>query len=482
MLCVTAFGDRTTIGGISGATNGTVQHRITSRLTNSPTLALMTSTQQHTDTKLRRGISGPLLYLFILGDVLGAGVYALVGVISAEVGGAIWMPLMVALALALLTAGSYAELVTKYPKAGGAAVFAERAFRKPFISFLVGFCMLAAGVTSAAGLAQAFAGGYLTTFVDVPAVPAALVFLVLLALLNMRGIKESVRSNVVMTVIEVSGLVLVIVVVGIFVAGGNGDISRVNEFPPGVGAASAVLAASLIAYYSFVGFEVSANVAEEVKDVSRVYPKALFGALLTAGVVYLLIGLASSAALAPADLAGSSSPLLDVVAATGAGIPAWLFSLVALIAVANGALLTMIMSSRLTYGMAEQGLFPSVFGRVLPHRRTPWVAIVATTLVAMALTLTGGLESLSQTVVLLLLFVFLSTNIAVIVLKKDTVEHKHFRIPVVVPYLAIASCVLLLTQQTAEIWLRTGILLAVGLALYGAQRLVRGRAKAPSGS
>ncbi len=438
----------------------------------------MATTEQTPDTRLKRGISAPLLYLFILGDVLGAGVYALVGVISAEVGGAVWVPLMVALALALLTAGSYAELVTKYPKAGGAAVFAERAFRKPFISFLVGFCMLAAGVTSAAGLAQAFAGGYLTTFIDVPAIPAALVFLVLLALLNMRGIKESVRSNLVMTVIEVSGLILVIVVVGMFVAQGNGDISRVNEFPPGVNVGSAILGASLIAYYSFVGFEVSANVAEEVQDVSRVYPKALFGALLTAGVVYLLIGLASTAALAPEELAGSSSPLLDVVAATGAGIPDGLFSLIALIAVANGALLTMIMSSRLTYGMAEQGLFPSIFGKVLPNRRTPWLAIIATTLVAMALTLTGGLEALAQTVVLLLLFVFLSTNIAVIVLRKDEVSHQHFRIPAVFPYLAIASCILLLTQQTGEIWLRTGILLALGLALYGVQRLVRGRAEA----
>lgn len=435
----------------------------------------MASTEQTPDTRLTRGISAPMLYLFILGDVLGAGVYALVGVISAEVGGAVWVPLMVALALALLTAGSYAELVTKYPRAGGAAVFAERAFRRPFISFLVGFCMLAAGVTSAAGLAQAFAGGYLTTFVDVPAVPAALVFLVLLALLNMRGIKESVRSNLVMTVIEVSGLVLVIVVVGMFVAQGNGDVSRVTEFPPGTHVGSAILGAALIAYYSFVGFEVSANVAEEVQDVSRVYPKALFGALLTAGVVYLLIGLASTAALAPEELAGSSSPLLDVVAATGAGIPDGLFSLIALIAVANGALLTMIMSSRLTYGMAEQGLFPAVFGKVLLNRRTPWLAIIATTLVAMALSLTGGLEALAQTVVLLLLFVFLSTNIAVIVLRKDEVSHQHFRIPVVFPYLAIASCLLLLTQQGGEIWLRAGILLAVGLGLYGVQRVIRGR-------
>lgn len=116
--------------------------------------------------KLARKITGPLLFLFILGDVLGAGIYALMGVLAGEVGGALWAPLLAALLLALLTAGSYAELVTKYPKAGGAAVFAERAFRRPLVSFLVGFCMLAAGVTSAAGLSLAFAGDYLATFMD----------------------------------------------------------------------------------------------------------------------------------------------------------------------------------------------------------------------------------------------------------------------------------------------------------------------------
>src|SRR3954449_1121133 len=154
-----------------------------------------TGYQEFMTDKLARKITGPLLFLFILGDVLGAGIYALMGVLSEDVGGVLWAPLVAALLLALLTAGSYAELVTKYPRAGGAAVFAERAFGKPLLSFLVGFCMLAAGVVSAAGLALAFAGDYLQTFLDVPAVPAAVVFLVLVALVNARGIKESVRAN-----------------------------------------------------------------------------------------------------------------------------------------------------------------------------------------------------------------------------------------------------------------------------------------------
>jgi amino acid transporter len=429
-------------------------------------------------TKLRRAVTGRLLYLFILGDVLGAGVYALVGAVAAEVGGAIWVPLLAALLLALLTAGSYAELVTKYPRAGGSAVFAERAFRSPVVAFLVGFCMLAAGVTSAAGLALAFAGDYLGVFLDVPAAPAALVFLLAVALLNARGIRESLRANLVMTLVETSGLVLVVVLGAVVLLRGDGDLGRSVEFPPGVSAGAAVLSAALLAYYSFVGFETSANVAEEVRDVRRVYPRALFGALLTAGVVYVLVGIAAAVVLPPGELAASSGPLLEVVRAADAGIPDELFSLVALVAVANGALLTMIMASRMAYGLAEQRLLPAVLGRVLPHRRTPWVAIAVTTAVAMGLSLVGDLTTLANTVVLLLLFVFLSTNTAVLVLRRDRVAADHFRVPAVVPVLAVASCLLLLWQQEAQTWALAGVLLAVGVVLYLVTALPRRRAEA----
>lgn len=418
------------------------------------------------DTKLDRRITGPLLFLFILGDVLGAGIYALMGELSADVGGALWAPLVTALLLALLTAGSYAELVTKYPRAGGAAVFAERAFGRPLVSFLVGFCMLAAGITSAAGLALAFSGDYLTTFIDVPPVLAAIVFLALIACLNARGISESLKTNVVMTAIELTGLLIVIVTVAVMVGGGGGELSRVGQFPADTSPALAILGGAIVAYYSFVGFETSANVAEEIRNPSKVYPAALFGALITAGIVYAAVGIASAVALPPEELAGSSGPLLDVVAATGVAVPGWLFSAIALVAVANGALLTMIMASRLAFGMAEHGLLPAVLGRVLPHRHTPWVSIIATTVVAMGLTLVGDLATLAETVVLLLLFVFISTNVAVLVLRRDTVPHEHFRVWTAIPVLGVGSCVLLLTQQSAQVWLFAAILLTVGAVLY----------------
>lgn len=431
-------------------------------------------------TGLRRAVTGPLLYLFILGDVLGAGIYALIGEMAGQAGGLVWLSFGVALAMALLTAFSYAELVTKYPQAGGSAVFAERAYRRPLVAFLVGFCMLAAGMVSAAGLALAFTGEYLAAFLDVPQVPAAIVFLVVVALVNAWGIKESLWANVGMTVVESAGLVLVVVLGAWLIGRGDADLDGALSAPDGSSVWLAVLGSALLAFYSFVGFETSANLAEEVRDVSRVYPRALFGALATAGGMYVLLGFVAPAVVPPAELAESSGPLLEVVRAAGA-VPPGLFAVVALVAVANGALLTMIMASRLAYGMARQGLLPPVLGRVLPGRRTPGVAIAVTTAVAMVLAATGELVDLASTVVLLLLFVFLSTNVAVLVLRRERVEHDHFRSPTAVPVLAVVSCLVLLTQQEVRHWALAGVLLAVGVVVHAVTRRLSRPAPRPAG-
>ncbi len=187
-------------------------------------------------------------------------------------------------------------------------------------------------------------------------------------------------------------------------------------------------------------------------------------------MVYLAVGLVASAVVPTGDLAASSGPLLEVVEAAG-GVPAWLFSVIALVAVANGALLTGIMSSRLTYGMSRDGLLPSVFSRVLPVRRTPWIAIVATTGLSLLLALTGTVETLAATLVLLLLVVFIAVNAAVLVLRRQDGHAEHFRVLTVVPVLGIASCVLLMTQVEPGVWVRGGLLLAVGAVLAAAAAL-----------
>ncbi|WP_210481553.1 APC family permease [Naasia sp. SYSU D00948] len=415
---------------------------------------------------LKRVVTGPLLFAFIVGDTLGAGIYTLVGTMAADVGGVIWLPLLIALVAALLTAGTYAELITKYPHAGGAARYAERAFKVPYVSFLVGFLMMASGITTAAALANAFAGDYLAAVLPLPAGPTAVVFIAILMLINLWGVRESLTANLVASVIEVTGLVIVIFCAAVLLGAGGGDPARVLEFTPNVGPLEGAFAASIVAFFSFLGFEAAANMAEEVRNPSKVYPRALFAALCTAAVVYLLIALGAVIAVPPGDLAESSGPLLDVVRASGVGIPGWLFSLIALVAIANGALLFMVMASRVAYGLAEARLLPTAFGRVLPNRRTPWVSILVIGGATMVLAVFGDVGTLAETTVLLLLLVFISASVSVLVLKKDRVNHDHFNVPKVVPVLAIIAAVVLLTQQTGIAWLGSAGYVVVGTILF----------------
>ncbi|MFE7743765.1 APC family permease [Nocardia sp. NPDC057455] len=428
---------------------------------------------------LRRAVSTPLLFFFILGDILGAGVYVLVGAIARESGGAIWLPLLVALGLACLTAGSYAELATKYPKAGGSAHYASRALG-PAAGSLVGFCMLAAGVVSVAALSRAFAADYLGALVTLPTALVVVVFLAALALLNVSGIKESLGANVAATLVELGGLVMVVGLGAWVMIRGDADPGRLTAVGTAEqGVVGATLAGAVLAFYSFVGFETSVNLAEEVADPRKSYPRALFGALLTAGGVYLLIGVVAGAAVPTDRLADSSGPLLEVVRLAG-GVPDKLFAVVALVAVANGALLTGIMSSRLAYGMAREGLLPRALGRILPGRRTPWVAIGVTTAVSLLLALTGEVASLAETLVLLLLVVFAAVNVSVLILRRESDQAEHFRVPVVVPWLGLASCLFLFTRIDGAVWLRGSILIGIGV-LFAAVNAIRIHRSEPDG-
>ena len=427
---------------------------------------------------LRRAISRRMLLFFVLGDVLGAGIYALVGRVAGEVGGAIWTAFLVALALAVFTAFAYAELVTKYPHAGGAALYINRAFRKPFLTFMVAFAVMASGVTSASTLSRAFGGDYFQEFVSVPTLIVSLVFIVVVALVNFRGISESVKVNVVLTLVELTGLVIIILIGAWVLGAGDADVGRALEFKEGEAAILAILAGTSLAFYALLGFEDSANVAEEARDPNRAYPLALFGGLLIAGAIYFLVTFAASIVVPTDRLAASDGPLLEVVR-TGSDIPTRLFSAIALLAVANGALINMIMASRLLYGMANEGILPRAFRNVHPDRRTPWVAIIFTTLLAAVLISIGDIGNLAATTVMLLLIVFAMVNISVLRLRREQVEHPHFVTPSIFPILGLVISLVLLvrlvTQQEGVVFLITAVLLAVGAALWIVNRLVTGR-------
>lgn len=427
---------------------------------------------------LKRGISPRMLLFFVLGDILGAGIYIRVGSVAGEVGGAIWTSFLVALGLAALTAASYVELVGKYPGAGGAPLYVHKAFKRPFLTFMLAFAVLASGISSACVAARSFGSRYMASLLDVDisdvvTILIAVAFIAMIAVINYWGVTQSVKTNIVLTIVELSGLIIVIVIGLAALLAGDGDLGRPFEFKQNSNIALAIIGGTVVAFYALIGFEDAVNMAEETQNPGRTFPRALFGGLFLAGLIYLVIGFIASAVVPTATLAGNKTgPLLEVVRIGPLAMPTRVFSAIALIAITNTALLNMIMASRVTYGMGRQGIVPSVFARTHSTRRTPYIAILFTTLIAFALVWTSTVSQLADTTVMLLLIAFTLVNISVLVLRRDHVDRPHFRTPTILPVLGAAACLFLLTQQDdLKVWTIAGALLAVGLVLWVLDRV-----------
>ncbi|MEV7198136.1 APC family permease [Streptomyces sp. NPDC093510] len=430
---------------------------------------------------LHRAIGPKLLILFVIGDILGTGIYATTGKVAGKVGGALWVPFAIGFVVAILTAASYVELVGKYPKAAGAALYTQKAFKTPFLTFIIAFMVMCSGLSSASAAARAFSGDYLGELTGdaLPPTLIAITFIVLLAALNLRGVSESVKTNVVLTLVELTGLAIILAIGVYAVLSGDGEPSRLTEFEAGGGTAYAlmtgVLGATALGFFAFVGFEDSVNMAEETKDPVRTFPRAIFIGVAVTGTIYVLVALVSSLLVDYKTLEGSSGPLLEVVKAGGVDFPHKLFALIALFAVTNSALINIMMASRLCYGMANERILPRAMGRVLAKRRTPVVGIVFVSLLAIGLVSTGEIEGLGDTTAFLLLCVFAVVNVAVLVLRRDPVEHKHFRTPTVLPVLGAITALTLaspLADRPAEVYIRAGVLIAIGIALWGVNKAV----------
>jgi APA family basic amino acid/polyamine antiporter len=431
-------------------------------------------------TELNRVIGPKLLFFFVIGDILGTGIYALTGSVAGEIGGALWVPFVGAFLVAFLTAFSYLELVGKYPRAAGAALYTNRAFGIPFLTFIVAFTVMSSGITSASSAAVAFGQTYLKAFIALPTWAVAITFIVLLALINFRGVGESLKANVVLTCIELSGLVIIIAI-GVYAIGsGQGEPSRLVQVDTAdSGVLLAITSATALAFFAMVGFEDSVNMAEECKEPSRIFPRAMLLGMGAAGLIYVLVAITCSL-LVPADrlAALESDALLEVVKVGAPGFPLGLFAVIGLFSVINSALINMLMASRLVYGMAGEKIVPRILGSVHPTRRTPWVSILFTSVIAVVLVSFVPLAGLAGTTSLLLLAVFTLVNIACLVLRRDTADHDHFRAPTWSPWLGALLCAFLATPlsgRNPQDYLLAGVLLAVGILLWLINRLFVGK-------
>lgn len=422
--------------------------------------------------ELQRSITGKLLFFYVLGDVLGSGIYALIGVMAYTVGGAFWLSFVVGVSVALLTGFAYAELITKYPQAAGAALYTHKAFDNRPLTFLVTFCLLAATIAAAGTLARVFGGPYFQGLIGgIPTTVVAIAFIVALSLLNFRGITESVWANMVMTLVESTGLVIILVIGAMVLGSGDADLSQPFQLNEG-NKALVVLSGVALAFFAMTGFENAANIAEETREPSRVFPKALLGGMTLAGVLYVVIAFIASSVAPLEELGanqGNDGSLLTVVENGPLPVPSAVFSAIALVAVTNTALVSLVAQSRIMYGMAKQGIVPRVFARTHHSRRTPWVSILFTASMVCLLLATADVDRLAVVTVLFLIVVYGMVCACAIKLRSSPLEHEHYSAPLWILYLGVTANAAILVYTIIDdpgalVW--CGAILAIGVVLY----------------
>ncbi len=410
---------------------------------------------------LHRSLSAWQIALYGLGSMLGAGIYGLIGDAAKTLGNAIWLAFLAAMIVALLTGLSYACVGSRYPKAGGAAYVTQRALGKPWLSYVVGLCVMMSGLTSMATGAQRIAEIFLKELdLEFPVKLAAIFIVLIVGLVIYRGIRESMWANIVCTVVEASGLIFIIAV-GMRFWGG---VDYLETPPQADGEVDSflimlILQGAVLMFFSFIGFEDVLNVSEEVKNPRRDVPLGIVGAMVTATLIYMAIAITAVSVVPWRDLATNPAPLMAVAktAAPWFGGIDKVYFVITLLAIGNTALLNYVMGSRLLYGMSRQGLLPAILGRVHPTRRTPHIAIVVLFAIVTALILSGSVKQLAESTVLLLLMVFCVVNISLVVLKRRPGEARGgFEVPLVVPVLGAIVCLVLIAVRIESAWSKEG--------------------------
>jgi amino acid transporter len=369
----------------------------------------MTASEKPHQPTLKRSLSLSLVTFYGLGNILGAGIYVLIGKVAGHAGYQAPLAFLLASLLAGFTALSYAELAARYPVSAGEVVYIHKGLRLPWLAILVGALIIVTGIVSAATIARGFTG-YLRVFVDVPDSVAIIALLSILGLLCAWGIAASVRVAALMTVAEAAGLLLIV-----WVARPSADqaVQTLHHLAVWQGSAGAlgIFLAAFLAFYAFIGFEDMVNVAEEVREPERNLPYAILVALAISTLLYFAVAFVAVSIADPQALAASDAPLAYLYRqATGA--EPGLITGISLLAVINGALIQIIMASRVSYGMGRKGWAPAWLSRVHPVTRTPVIATVLVTVLVILMALWLPIESLARATSFFILMVFTLVNIA----------------------------------------------------------------------
>ncbi|MFW9781280.1 MAG: APC family permease [Candidatus Heimdallarchaeota archaeon] len=424
--------------------------------------------------KLKRKISLFGLTAYGVGNVLGAGIYALIGEVVGITGNLSWLAFILAAITGAFTGLSYAELSAMYPKSAAEFVYTEQAFNRRILSFILGWIIIFSGILSASTVALGFAG-YISDILGIDISTMKIIFaiylILILSVINFIGIKTSTRMNIIFTIIEASGLIFIIVI-------GIPHIGSVNYFEmPTLNSFEAIFSAVALIFFAYIGFEDIANVAEEVKEPQRKLPKAIVISILITTILYCLTAISVVSILPYSTIAASDAPLREVANEVLGPIGANVISLIALFATANTVLIMLIVTSRMIYGMARDKALPEELSKISPKNRIPISAALFTMIFTIISVLFGDITIVANATVFGVLITFFLVNISLIALRKNKPElERPFKLKPSIGWIPIIAllgsivCAALLFTFEWYIYIIQIIIIGIGIILFYVMR------------
>jgi len=417
-------------------------------------------------SELKRHMGLFQLTMYGVGLILGAGIYVLIGEAAGLAGDAVWISFVFAAIVAVIAGLSYAELTSIFPKAAAEYTFIKNSFKSNFLGFIIGWLTAITSIITAAVVALGF-GGYVAEFIDLPIVVSAILLLGGLSIINFFGIRESSLTNIVLTLVEAAGLIIIIYLGFTYATPEHVDYF---ESPTGL---SGIVVAFVLIFFAFVGFEDMANVAEEVKKPSRTIPKAILLSILITGVLYILVSLAAVRVVSWQDLGASVAPLAAVAErALGTGGHA-LLSSIALFATTNTVLIILIAGARILYGMASERSLPLLLGKIHFKTKTPWIAVIGIMLASMAFAFVGDIVLVANISVFAIVITFAMVNLAVIVLRyTEPAIARPFRVPLnigkfpILPLFGLGFSIYMGFQFELPVLAVGGVIIGAGILFY----------------
>jgi APA family basic amino acid/polyamine antiporter len=326
--------------------------------------------------------------------------------------------------LAICTAFSYAELSSIFPKSAAEYIYVKNSFGKLSVSIFVGCLIIFVGTVSASAVAIGFSN-YLSVFLPgYPTILFSILVVSILSFINFYGIRESIWFNTIFTLIELSGLLIIIFIGFIF-----GNFSNVNflespisdkmlynnDFLSSIGI---IFGASALIFFAYYGFENIPNIAEETKNPSKTISRAILLSIIITTIVYVLVVISSLSLVTWQELSSSNVPLSLVIEKVFENRGNFIISTIALFATTNTVLMMLISSSRIIYGMSKDGALLTSFSKIHKKRNTPWLAIIITALLSITVIIvsSNNISTVSKIAVFGIFTVFAFVNFSLILL------------------------------------------------------------------